>query len=186
MRIIAGEKRGAKLKEPEGDTVRPTSDKVRGALFNVLAHAPWATALRQKPLRVADLFCGTGALGLEALSRGAEHASFVDAARESLALAKINALTLKLDRDAAFLLCDARDVPSAPTPFDLLFLDPPYNKNLVSQTLPVLREKGWLRAGSVLVAETGKKEEVLLPQGFLRHDHRAYGVTAVHFLEFGN
>ncbi|MEM7680297.1 MAG: RsmD family RNA methyltransferase, partial [Pseudomonadota bacterium] len=125
MRIVAGLYGGRRLQVPKNRDIRPTSDKVRGAIFNALASRGVVDGVR-----VLDLFCGTGALGLEALSRGAVYCTFVDKVRESLDLAKANTASLGADELAAFLLQDATKISDMPEPYDLVFLDPPYGKDL--------------------------------------------------------
>ena len=181
MRITGGQFRGRALAEPPDDRVRPTSDKVRQAIFNILAHNDFGFAL--DGAKVVDLFAGTGALGLEALSRGAAYCMFVDDSAESRALIRRNVETLNLTGASKIWRRDARDLgplgAGAGGPFDLAFLDAPYRKDLTAPALASLR--GWLGDGAVVVAETGA-EEALAAEGYALLDTRSYGETQVHIL----
>ena len=189
MRIVAGAYRGRALTAPEGQGTRPTSDRAREALFNVLEHAPWSPGLRDA--RVMDLFAGSGALGLEALSRGAAFCLFVetDAAARGTIRDNIEALGAKGElfgrtrvhrRDAT----DLGQRPGADGPaFDLVFLDPPYGKGLGEKALPHLLAGGWLAEGAVVVFERGADEAEPEACGFERLDERRYGAARVFFLK---
>jgi 16S rRNA (guanine966-N2)-methyltransferase len=175
MRIVGGKYGSRILKAPSSDAVRPTSDKLRGAIFNILRSrgvldGAWAM----------DCFCGTGALGIEALSQGAEHCVFVDNARASFDLAKENAAALKMGDEAEFIFRDATKMgPRPPTiaARSLVFLDPPYRKNLVPQALESLSQGGWLAADAMCVIEVEKDFAAALPPGFSTVDERIYGET---------
>lgn len=182
MRIISGTLRGRPIKCLEGADIRPTSDKVRGAIFNMLAHASYARLDFSPALSVVDIFSGTGALGFEALSRGAGHVSFVDVHAHALAMARANAAALKVEDKCAFIQRDAAALPMAAQPYDLLFLDPPYRKNLPLPVLTRLLACGWAHEKSLVVVETAKDEGELKPTGFQLHERRIYGDTAVNFL----
>jgi 16S rRNA (guanine966-N2)-methyltransferase len=184
MRITGGNLGGRALKAPRDERVRPTSDKVRQAIFNILSHSDFAPAL--EGACALDLFAGTGALGLEALSHGAAFCLFVDDHAESRALIRENVETLGLTgvskiwrRDATKL---GRMEPGSGGPFDLVFLDPPYRKGLIAPALAALRDGGWLAEGALLVAETAEDECIPLTDGFLLRDERVYGDTRVDFL----
>ncbi len=176
MRIIAGLHRGRVLKAPAGRDIRPTSDKVRQALFNALnSRGAVVDAV------VLDAFCGTGALGFEALSQGASACVFMDIARSSVHLAQDNAAMLREVERCAFLHKDATAPGSRPetaTPATLVFLDPPYHKNLVPQALSALQAGGWIAPGAMIVAETEKGadlSQIMAPQEF----SKAYGDTEI-------
>jgi 16S rRNA (guanine966-N2)-methyltransferase len=181
MRIIAGKFRGKQLLSPEDDTIRPTADRVRESIFNVLAS-------RLGPnfdgLRVLDLFAGTGALGLEALSRGAASVVFVDTGAEARGLIRDHIEAFGAGGVTKLLRRDATNLGPAGTmgPVDLVFLDPPYGKGLGEQALAGLREGGWLKPETVLVLEEGSDAAMSLPAGFTLDDRRTYGAAAVHFL----
>src|SRR5262245_44341850 len=150
MRIVGGRLRGRALAAPKSNAVRPTADRLREALFNILVHAyddPVTDA------RVLDLFAGTGALGLEALSRGASFALFVDDGAEARALLRENVATLGLGGATRIFRRDATRLGDAHPvePFSLVFLDPPYGKGLAEQALAAARAGGWLTAGALVV-----------------------------------
>jgi 16S rRNA (guanine966-N2)-methyltransferase len=174
MRIVAGRLRGRRIEAPEGHDVRPTSDRVREALFDILAHG--ATPLPDGAV-VADIFCGTGALGLEAISRGAAHAVFMENDRTALDLARKNAAGLGVAGQTTFLARDARRPGPAPRPADLLFLDAPYQADLTGPALTALIEAGWCRDGAIIVLELAKTEDVALPASCEAYDRRVYGKT---------
>lgn len=160
MRITGGKFGGRKLAAPGDDRVRPTSDKVRQAIFNILEHQDFGVTL--EGARVADLFAGTGALGLEAISRGAAFCLFVEDAAASRALIHRNIEELGLTGVSKIWRRDATQLgamaPGAGGPFDLVFLDPPYRKNLVAPALASLSEGGWLAPGALLIVETAGDE----------------------------
>lgn len=182
MRIIGGTRRGLKLAEVgEGDAaahLRPTSDRVREAIFNLLINAhgnPVAGA------RVLDLFAGTGALGLEALSRGAAEVTFVDDGSAALALLKANIAKMRAEGETRILRQNATHLPPHPgAPYTLVFLDPPYGKGLGAPALTAAQKGGWLAPGAVVVWEEGTAPA--LPHGFAPLDQRRYGDTVVTLL----
>ena len=184
MRVTGGTFRGRNLVEPPDSRVRPTSDKVRQAIFNILAHNDFGFALEDA--KVIDLFAGTGALGIEALSRGAAFALFIDEAAESRALIRRNVEALGLTGVTKIWRRDARDLgplgAGAGGPFNLAFLDAPYRKNLTEAALASLRHGRRLGEGAVVVAEAADGEMVAAPNGFTALDRRSYGETAVHIL----
>lgn len=179
MRIIGGSRRGLKLAEVgEGDAaahLRPTSDRVREAIFNLLINAhgnPVAGA------RVLDLFAGTGALGLEALSRGAAEVTFVDDGAKALALLRANIAKMRAEGETRVIRQDAlRLGPNTGAAFGLVFLDPPYGKGMGEQALTAARKGGWLAPGAMVVWEEGTAPQV--PEGFDPADQRKYGDTVV-------
>lgn len=186
MRITGGHFGGRLLAAPEDSRVRPTSDKVRQAVFNILAHNDFGTEFTLKGARVIDLFAGTGAMGLEALSRGARFCLFVDNETDSRALLRRNVESLALTgatkiwrRDAT---CLGQMPPVAGGPFDLAFLDPPYRKNLIAPALASLGEGSWLSPSALLVAEHALDETLEETSGFEKLDSRTYGDTAVEYL----
>lgn len=184
MRIVGGRHRGRRLEAAGGRAVRPTTDRTREAVFNVLAHSGWGRD-GGSPLegaRVLDAFCGTGALALEALSRGAEGAVLMDASAASLAVARRNAEALGEAARCRFLRADAARPPAAAEACDLAFLDPPYGQGLAEAALPALMARGWLAPGAVVVVETAAKDPLPLPEGIEALDERRYGDTRVCFL----
>ena len=184
MRIVAGRHRGRKLLAPEGDAVRPTSDRAREALFNIIEHGAFAAGgSRLRDRRVLDAFAGTGALGLEALSRGAAHVTFLElsAAGRKVLTANIAALG-EADRSRV-LAGDATAPPKATMPVALALLDPPYGKGLGGKALTALANAGWFEPGALIVLEIGAKEEAAVPEGFTLRDDRRYGAARLVFLE---
>lgn len=158
MRIIAGSRRGRVLAAPAGPATRPTADRVRQALFDMLLHAPWGGHALLADAHVLDAFAGTGALGLEALSRGAAHATFFETDRMALAALRANIRTCRWEQECTVLARDVTRTPQAPRPASLLFLDPPYHKNLVPQTMTALHAAGWVAPGALAVVETARDE----------------------------
>lgn len=214
MRIVAGAHRGRSLVAPKGHSTRPTADRARQALFNVLEHAPWSPGLAS--LRVVDLFAGSGALGLEALSRGAAFCLFADVDPAAAAAIAANLAALRLEDRAALRRWDATRLaprlssPSAgegprrggggataqtspvlppggeeTRPFDLAFLDPPYGAGLVEPALAGLVTGGWLTSDALAVVELGASEPALTAPGFQILDNRTWGAARVWFLRFG-
>jgi 16S rRNA (guanine966-N2)-methyltransferase len=186
MRIVAGDLRGRRLDAPPGRETRPTTDRVRESLFNLLAHAPWARtatgALSLEQAIVLDAFAGSGALGFEALSRGARKCWFWDRSAASVACIRENAERLGItDRIIAQRL-DATTPPAAPQPADLIFLDPPYEQGFVPRVLTALSAKGWLEPHTLVVVET-KRREVLAPdETWQVLEQRGIGDTGLTFL----
>jgi 16S rRNA (guanine966-N2)-methyltransferase len=161
MRIVAGQWRGRSLAAPAGQTTRPTSERMRQALFDMLAHAPWAAGCLQGA-EVLDGFAGTGALGLEALSRGAARAHFLERDRAALAALRANIESCQAGARATVHATDALRPPRG-TPCGLIFLDPPYGQNLVPASLAALDAAGWIAPGALVVAETAASETLDLP-----------------------
>lgn len=184
MRIVAGKFRGKQLSSPGDDSIRPTSDRARESLFNILGSRIGPVF---EGLRVLDLFAGTGALGLEALSRGAAHVTFVDTGAEARGLIRDHieafgaaGITKLLRRDATAL-----GAPGTFGQFDLIFLDPPYRQSLGEKALVELAANGWIAPGATLVWEEAADVEVVVPDGFVLDDMRTYGAATIRFLTFG-
>jgi 16S rRNA (guanine966-N2)-methyltransferase len=186
VRITGGTLRGRTLAAPPDARVRPTSDKVRQAIFNILAHNDFGIGFSLESARVADLFAGTGALGLEAISRGASWCLFVDDSAESRALIRTNVENFGMTGATRIWRRDATDLgpmgAGSGGPFDLVFLDPPYRKNLAAPALASLRTGGWLAEHAVIVVETAESESLDLPHGLEAQEPRTYGETSVTFL----
>lgn len=157
MRIVAGAFRGLRLAAPHGEATRPTADRVRQALFDRLMHAPWAGRALLDGARVLDLFAGTGALGLEALSRGAAQAVFIENDRAAAAVLRANVAACRAEARCRVLVADALRPPRG-EPCGLVFLDPPYGLGLAAPAAAACRETGWIGAGAVLVVEIGRGE----------------------------
>jgi 16S rRNA (guanine966-N2)-methyltransferase len=180
MRIIGGTRRGLKLAEVgEGDAaahLRPTSDRVREAIFNLLINGGHGNPVAGA--RVLDLFAGTGALGLEALSRGAAEVCFVDDGAKALALIRTNVAKMRVEGETRVLRQDATRLgANASAPFMVVFLDPPYGKGMGDAALTAALRGGWIARGAMIVWEEGAAPVV--PEGFLQVDQRKYGDTVV-------
>lgn len=186
MRIAGGTLRGRTLAAPDDMRVRPTSDKARQAIFNILLHNDFGVGFTLDGARVADLYAGTGALGIEAISHGASWCLFVDDSAESRALIRENIEALSLTGVTKIWRRDATDLGPMNTgaggPFDLVFLDPPYRKNLVAPALTSLLDGAWLAEDALVVAETAEDEPAIEANGFRQIDSRIYGETRVEFL----
>ena len=163
MRIISGQYRGKKLLSPQSKTTRPTSDRARETIFNVLENNPRFNPISWKEMHVADLFAGTGAMGLEALSRGAQRCAFLENNPEAQKVLRGNIDNMAIGDHCLTLNQDATQLPSSHTEYDLVFLDPPYNKNLITPTLESLYKMKWLKRGTIVVIEVSKNEDVELP-----------------------
>lgn len=184
MRIIAGRHRGRRLLAPPGDATRPTADRVRQAAFDMLWHAPWAGRGLVDGARVLDAFAGTGAMGLEALSRGAAHATFLENDPAALAAIRGNIAALREGERCAVLAGDAARPPRAPWPCGLVFLDPPYGQGLGETALAAFLAAGWIAPEAVVCAEHGAGRtpaDAPAPPGFALLAQRAHGAALVRF-----
>ena len=182
MRVVGGRLRGRNLATPTSREIRPTADRLRESLFNILVHA-YANPV--EGARVLDLFAGTGALGIEAISRGAGFALFVDNGAEARALLRNNVEALGLGGVTKVFRRDATELgPAHPVePFSLVFLDPPYGKGLAEKALASLRDGGWLTKEALLVVEEAKAAAFTAPEGFVELERRAYDDTEFVFLK---
>ena len=191
MRIVGGKHRGRRLAAPPGDTVRPTSDRARQAVFNILAHGGFGAggASAVSGAVVLDAFCGTGAMGLEALSRGAARATFVDNEPRSLVAARANIAALKEQAATRVIAADATRPPPRPKdvpPATLAFFDPPYAEAIAGTALAGFAEQGWLAPGALCVVEEGARAPALAPPpGFTALEQRRYGAARVTLLRYG-
>ena len=181
MRVVGGRLRSRPIAAPKSSAIRPTADRLREAVFNILVHGhgdPVAGA------RVLDLFAGTGALGIEALSRGAAYVLFVDDGAEARALLRENTQTLGLAGVTRIFRRDATKLgPAHPVePFTLAFLDPPYGKGLADRALASARDGGWLVAGALAVVEEAADSKFSAPGGFSELERRSYDDTEFVFL----
>jgi 16S rRNA (guanine966-N2)-methyltransferase len=181
MRLVAGRHRGRNLVAPRGEATRPTSDRARQAVFDMLWHAPWAGREKVEGARVLDAFAGTGALGLEALSRGAEKAIFIENDRAALAALRANIATLREEASTRVIMGDATRPPAADAACSLVFLDPPYGKGLVPRAVEALRAAGWIAGDALVVAEVGRDEALDLP-AFEQVAERAHGAARLIIL----
>jgi 16S rRNA (guanine966-N2)-methyltransferase len=179
MRIVAGKFRAKRIEAPKGLTTRPTSDRVRQALFNVLEHG--APQFDFEGARVLDLFAGSGALGLEAMSRGSRFCLFVEESADARASIRRNVEALSLTGVTKIWRRDATKLGEAGTlaPFDLIFLDPPYGKGLGLRALQSAAAGGWIKDGAIAVLEDRADAEIELPAAFQQLDARIYGETKI-------
>jgi len=179
MRVVGGRLRGRTLHAPSSRLIRPTSERLRESIFDIIAHRHDGAA----GARVVDIFAGSGALGIEALSRGAEFALFVDNGSEARALLRANVEALALGGVTRIWRADAARLGKAPAgpAFTLAFLDPPYAEGLAGPALAALVEGGWLAPGALVVVEEAAKAEIAAPAELKAVDERTYGDTRVQF-----
>jgi 16S rRNA (guanine966-N2)-methyltransferase len=184
MRIVGGQFRGRPLAAPGDARTRPTSDRVREAIFNILAHG--LADFELQGAKVLDLFAGTGALGLEALSRGAMFCLFVEEEAEARALIRRNVEAFGLTGVTKIFRRDATDLGPAGRHggFTLTFLDPPYGQDLAQRALVSVASGGWLAPGAIAVSEDRKDASLALPAGYEAVDRRSWGDTQVLFARF--
>ncbi len=184
MRIIAGKHKGRRLTAPAGRDVRPMTDRTREALFNVLAHGGWGDdgANPVVDAVVLDAFCGTGALALEALSRGAADAWLLDVSSESLTAARRNVDDMRESDRAHFLRTDSTRPLPAKAQANLVFIAPPYGKAMASPAITGLADRGWMSPGAVIVVELAVPDPFEVPEGCETLDDRRYGGTRLVFL----
>ena len=185
MRIVGGRLRGRLLEAPASRAIRPTSERLRESIFDILIHRHAGVV---EGARVVDLFAGSGALGIEALSRGAKFALFVDNGPEARALLRANVEVFALGGVTRIWRADATLLGKAPAgpPFTLAFLDPPYDKGLAGPALAGLVEGGWLAPGALVVIEESAEAEIGAPTALRIIDERVYGETKVVFLAYGD
>ncbi len=182
MRIIAGSLKGRRLAAFENPAIRPTSDRTRESIFNLLMHGQYGgDAIIGK--NVADLCCGTGALGLEAISRGAHAVTFVDENKAALALAKSNALHCGVSQQCHFLLADVTTLPRALTPIALVLMDAPYALPIFESAYRSLCAQGWVQQGTLLVCELPQSETPPVLENASLRDSRRYGKATIHIYE---
>jgi len=185
MRIVGGRLRGRLLQAPASRAIRPTSERLRESIFDILIHRHAGVV---EGARVVDLFAGSGALGIEALSRGAKFALFVDNGPEARALLRANVEVFALGGVTRIWRADATLLGKAPAgpPFTLAFLDPPYDRGLAGPALAGLVEGGWLAPGALVVVEESAEAEIGAPTALRIVDERVYGETKVVFLAYGD
>jgi 16S rRNA (guanine966-N2)-methyltransferase len=176
LRIIGGSWRGRSLTAPAGQSTRPTADRVRQALFDTLLHAAWGGRSILEDAHIIDVFSGTGALGLEALSRGAAHTTFIENHPAALKALRANISALQASSSCTVLAVDVGAIGRG-APAGLAFLDPPYGQGLVERALSVLRSAGRLGPGAVIVAETGRNEASPHPTPLHQRSHGAATIS---------
>ncbi|HHN67960.1 MAG TPA: 16S rRNA (guanine(966)-N(2))-methyltransferase RsmD [Thermopetrobacter sp.] len=183
MRIVGGALKGRRIAAPKGLDVRPTTDRVRETVFNILIHMDDAPALTGA--RVIDLFAGSGGLGLEAASRGADFVLFVDTAEKARAAIRANVMELGLAGKTKIWRRDATKMGDAAPmrAFDIALLDPPYGRGLAERALVSLKEGGWLTPGALAVVEESARVEVRLPAGFTMRREKRHGDTRLLFAQ---
>ena len=185
LRIVGGMHRGRWLVVPPGEAVRPTSDRAREALFNILLHGRFAAS--GSPIAgegVLDVFAGTGAFGLEALSRGAKDAVFIENSRAALSVLRRNIAELGETRRTEIIAADATQPPRALAPATLAFLDPPYGSGFAPAALAALAAAGWLTPEALAIVEVAAREPFAAPGGFTVIDERVYGAARLVFLRY--
>jgi 16S rRNA (guanine966-N2)-methyltransferase len=185
LRVVGGIHRGRRLVVPPGDAVRPTSDRAREALFNILSHGGFAAeGLPFAGRPVLDAFAGTGALGLEALSRGASAAVFIENGREARAALRRNVRALDEEDRTHIVAGDATRPPRAAVACAVVFLDPPYGSTLEASALPALAAAGWLAPAALVIVELAAAEGWSPLSGFALLDERVYGAARLIFLRY--
>jgi 16S rRNA (guanine966-N2)-methyltransferase len=183
LRIIGGVWRGRKIPVARADDLRPTNERAREAIFNRLMHAQETLGVNLVGARVADLFAGTGALGLEALSRGAAAAVFVERDRASCKQIEVALATLGAEDRADVLNADATALPPATRACDIVLMDPPYADDVIGTTLKSLQSRGWLTPEALIVIESEKAGALTPPAGFTLLDQRHYGRALISFVK---
>jgi 16S rRNA (guanine966-N2)-methyltransferase len=182
MRIISGAYRGRRLETFQHAKIRPTLGVLREAVFNILTHGSYAGLVQGAS--VAEVFCGSGALGLEALSRGAAHCTFIDSDAVHLDVARSNVSHVGAEAQSTFLCAKAERLPPARVQADLVFLDPPYHRNLLVPALTQLGKQGWLKDQSVCVMDQAKDDKIVCPEGFVLEVDRSYSNSRLLILRY--
>ena len=187
MRIVGGRYRGRRLLAPAGEAVRPTSERAREALFNILSHGHFAAdGIPFAGATVLDAFAGTGALGLEALSRGAAEAVFIEKDPEAVAVLRRNVAALDESAHVEIVPGDATHPPRARARCAVAFVDPPYRSGLAAPALDALDRAGWFVPNGLVIIELGAREALVPPTGFTFLDERVYGAARLVFLRREN
>ena len=186
MRIVGGRHKGRIISGPHGHEVRPTSDRVRESVFNILEHRDWGESGLSvlTNAHVLDAFCGTGALGLEALSRGAYHTTFMDISRDSIDSCRTNVGMLNEYNAATILRGDCLKPVRPSEACNLVFLDPPYKERIAMSSLEALAANGWIANKGICVIETRANQPLETPSQFENLDQRKYGAARLNFLRY--
>lgn len=186
MRVFSGKHRGRKIETVSSKQLRPTTGMAREAIFNILTHGKYSEDGESllTNANVLDLFCGCGALSMEALSRGAASVTLIDIDKEHLDVARQNIKTIGEENKAVFIRADSSTPPPARTPCDLIFLDPPYNQGLVAKALTGIMSGNWLAKNARIVVETDYREDVKFPDKFEELDNRKYGNSRIRILKW--
>lgn len=180
MRVIAGKLKAMQLAAPEGKDTRPTADRARESLFNVLEHGKYSRVLRGA--RVVDVFAGTGALGIESISRGASSVTFFERDSKALAVLSANIKKTKMDAICKIIKSDALHPQNPQAPCDVLFFDPPYYLDLPTQSVAAFAQMGWMAEDSLSIIQLHPKDPFEAPDGFAVIDERKYGVARFLFM----
>ena len=180
MRIVGGTFKGRTLKAPDTGLTRPTSDRAREALFNILSSYLLKTDNNWADIVFADIFAGSGAVGTEALSRGAQKVFFVERNKEAIVCIRQNTKGIT---GAEILCTDALELPVLKIPCDIIFMDPPYQTRLGEKVLAHLPQKGWLKEDALIIIEVEKNEKPILPDGFVLKEERTYGKGKLIFCQ---
>ncbi len=186
MRVIAGKYKGRQIEAVSGKQLRPTMGVAREALFNILSHGRFLDGDKSflEGCKVLDLFCGCGTLSIEALSRGAERVVLIDIDQAHLNIARENLKSIGEEQRATFIRADSSSPPPARFQCNLVFIDPPYHKDLASQALKSLIKGKWISEGAIVIVETGKTEDIFPPEGFVELENRNYGNSRIRILEW--
>lgn len=182
MRVISGKYRGKRIESIESKDLRPTTGRAKEALFNILSHGKFSGILDEA--KVLDLYCGCGALAAESFSRGASRVALIDKNNEHLEVARKNIENIGEEDNAVFLRADSSNPPPAIFPCDVVFMDPPYRKGLAVRTLKKLRNSGWLAPSAIIVVETEKRNNDIMPNSYELLDDRIYGSTRIRILQW--
>lgn len=181
MRIIAGKFRSRKLLPPPSSITRPTADRTRESIFNIINNLG---GFKIEDATVLDAFAGSGALGLEALSRGAAHVSFLEKNPQAIKILKENIASLDISSQCSIIQGDATRPPKAPHPMELIFLDPPYDQAIEEPCLMGLQNQGWINSDTLIILETSTKRSLNLPPKAALIDQRRYGAALISFLSY--
>jgi 16S rRNA (guanine966-N2)-methyltransferase len=180
LTLVGGRFRGRRLDQPPTTITRPTAQRTRAAIFNILSHNSFFPLVEA---RVIDVFAGSGAMGLEALSRGAAHVTFVEQDLQASQVLKQNVHKLGVERSCTLVSLPIQRLPQAAHPVDLVFIDPPYQANLETITLKLLQQRGWLHPTTFILMETAAANLWQAPPAFHLLDERRYGAARVSFLQ---
>ncbi len=184
LRIIGGVWRGRMIEAPADEAIRPTTDRVRESLFNRLMHGAAGSGISLEGARLADVFAGTGAMGLEALSRGAAHVTFIERDLSALALIRRNVAALGAEDRVSIVAADATNLPKAAVAHDIALLDPPYEKGLPDPAMASLARQGWLKPGALVSVEMDESDVPPEAPGYTLLDRRSAGRIAVSFYQW--
>ena len=182
MRVISGHLKGRKILSPEGYKIRPTSDRAKEMIFNTLNSIFLEKKKSFSDMNVLDLFCGSGALGIESISRGANSVTFVDESKEAITLVKTNCLILDIQKKTNFLRIDLKKLEPSNKYFDLFFLDPPYKKKLITQSIELISEHNWIKKFSIGVIEVSRNNKLELPKSVKIIKIKKVGVSNFFFI----